>query len=87
MEQNQDASYQVHGSTILYMYMHNNYMYIGMCLNGSLPLPLPDLLLDCFGSFTGLETLLDSEWYYCAGCKSRQPSTKQLSLHTLPNVS
>ena len=42
---------------------------------------------ECLTSFTDLETLGETEWYYCTCCKSRQPSTKQLSLHTLPNVS
>ena len=42
---------------------------------------------ECLTSFTNLETLEETEWYYCARCKSRQPSTKRLSLHTLPNVS
>lgn len=42
---------------------------------------------DCLRSFTHLERLVESEWYYCLNCKSRQPSTKQLTLHTLPNVS
>ena len=41
---------------------------------------------ECLTSFTNLETLEETEWYYCARCKSRQPSTKRLSLHTLPNV-
>ena len=45
------------------------------------------LCLDCLGSFTGLEHLTESEWYYCVNCKRRQHSTKQLTLHTLPNVS
>ena len=41
---------------------------------------------ECLTSFTNLETLEETEWYYCARCNSRQPSTKRLSLHTLPNV-
>lgn len=43
-------------------------------------------LSDCLVSFTDLETLQETEWYYCVRCRRRQPSTKQLSLHTLPNV-
>lgn len=43
-------------------------------------------LSDCLDSFTDLETLQESEWYYCPRCKSRRPSTKQLSIQTLSNV-
>jgi ubiquitin carboxyl-terminal hydrolase 3 len=43
-------------------------------------------LIDCLTSYTGLETLEETEWYYCLRCKTREPSTKRLFLHTLPNV-
>ena len=47
------------------------------------PLPFPE----CLNSFTMLEHLSETEWYFCAHCKKRQPSSKQLSLRALPNVS
>ncbi|CAI7996452.1 Ubiquitin carboxyl-terminal hydrolase 3 [Geodia barretti] len=43
-------------------------------------------ILDCLASYTGLETLEETEWYYCHRCKTREPSTKRLFLHALPNV-
>ena len=43
-------------------------------------------LIDCLSSFTDLEKLQEAEWYYCPRCKKKQPSTKCLSLHNLPNV-
>ena len=44
------------------------------------------ILTDCLSSFTDLEELQEAEWYYCPRCKKKQPSTKCLSLHDLPNV-
>ena len=43
-------------------------------------------LKDCLKSFTSLEQLEESEWYYCEKCGSRQKSSKQLSMYSLPNV-
>ena len=45
------------------------------------------VLLDCLKSFTSLEQLEESEWYYCERCGSRQKSSKQLSMCSLPNAS
>ena len=45
------------------------------------------LLIDCLKSFTSLEKLDESEWYYCEKCGSRQQSSKKLCMYSLPNVS
>ncbi|XP_065912825.1 ubiquitin carboxyl-terminal hydrolase 3-like isoform X2 [Dysidea avara] len=47
---------------------------------------LPNCTLeDCLKSFTSLEKLEESEWYYCEKCGSRQQSSKQLCMYSLPN--
>ena len=43
-------------------------------------------LEECLDSFTALEKLGDSEKYFCAKCSKRQPSTKEIFIHTLPKV-
>ncbi|CCD22525.1 ubiquitin-specific protease DOA4 NDAI_0A03680 [Naumovozyma dairenensis CBS 421] len=41
-------------------------------------------LLDCFKDFTKIENLEVDEQWFCPNCKSKQPSTKKLTITRLP---
>ncbi|KAL5482206.1 hypothetical protein EMCRGX_G022501 [Ephydatia muelleri] len=43
-------------------------------------------LLDCLASFTSLEILDQTEWYHCDQCNCRQPSSKKLTVESIPRV-
>ena len=41
---------------------------------------------DCLQHFTAVETLGHSNAYFCDTCKRKSTATKQLTIHTLPNI-
>ena len=41
---------------------------------------------DCLQHFTAVETLGHSNAYFCETCKRKSTATKQLTIHTLPNI-